>query len=101
MKHWMDLLPEQIHVVSYEKYIDNQEVETRRIAEFLDLGFEPYMLNPHLQERAVVTASNLQVRQAVYSSSIGRWKNYQTQLADVITLLQKAGLLDTDLNSLL
>jgi tetratricopeptide (TPR) repeat protein len=100
MKHWMRLLPEQIHLVSYEKYIDNQEEETRRVTEFLDLSFEQDMLNPHLQERAVITASNLQVRQAVYRSSIGRWKNYQAQLADVITLLQEVGLLDTDLNSL-
>ena len=101
MKHWMSLLPEQIHVVSYEKYIDHQEEETRQMTEFLDLGYEPDMLTPHLQERAVVTASNLQVRQAVYRSSIGRWKNYQTQLTDVITLLQEEGLLDVDLNSLL
>lgn len=101
MQHWMSLLPEQIHVVAYEKYIDHQEEETRRVTEFLGLGFELDMLTPHLQKRAVITASNLQVRQAIYRSSIGRWKNYQTQLKDVITLLQEAGLLDADLNSLL
>lgn len=101
MKHWMSLLPEQIQVVNYEKYIANQETETRRMAEFLELGFELDMLTPHLQKRAVGTASNLQVRKAVYSSSINRWKIYETQLAGVITLLQKEGLLDADLNNLL
>jgi len=101
MQHWIKLLPGQIHVVNYEQYIASQEAETRRMAGFLDLGFEQDMLTPHLQERAVVTASNLQVRQAVYHSSIGRWKNYQAQLAGVITLLQKENLLDEDLNSLL
>ena len=59
------------------------------------------MLTPHLQERAVVTASNLQVRRAVYSTSIGRWKNYRSQLTEVIDLLQNEGLLDAELNSLL
>jgi len=101
MKHWMALLPGQIHVVNYEQYIADQETETRRLAEFLDLRFESEMLTPHRQKRAVVTSSNLQVRKAVYSSSIGRWKNYETHLAGVITLLQKEGLLDTDLNNLL
>ena len=101
MKHWIKLLPEQIHIVNYEQYIANQETKTREMAEFLQLDFEADMLTPHLKERAVVTASNLQVRQAVYSSSIGRWKNYQTELAAVITSLQNEGLLDTDLNSLL
>jgi hypothetical protein len=49
----------------------------------------------------VVTASNLQVRRAVYSTSIGKWKNYQSRFADVIDRLQKEGLLDADLNNLL
>jgi tetratricopeptide (TPR) repeat protein len=101
MKHWMKLLPGQIHIVNYEQYIANQEAETRSMAGFLQLGFEQGMLTPHLQERVVITASNLQVRRPVYSSSIGRWKNYQSQLDDAINLLRKAELLDADLNSLL
>ncbi len=101
MKYWMKMLPGRIYVVKYEQYIEDQEAETRGVAEFLQLDFQQGMLTPHLQERAVVTASNLQVRQAVYRSSIGRWKNYQVQLAGVISLLQKEGLLDADLNSLL
>jgi len=63
------------------------------MTEFLQLGFEPAMLTPHKQERAVTTASNLQVRQAVYRSSIGRWKHYQRHLDGVISLLQNEGLL--------
>ena len=101
MKHWMKMLPGQIHIVDYEQYIANQEAETRNMAGFLNLDFEQDMLTPHLQERAVVTVSNLQVRKPVYSSSIGRWKNYQTQLAGVIALLQKENLLDAELNNLL
>lgn len=99
MKHWIKLLPGLIHTVKYEQYIEHQEAETHGMAEFLELDFQAAMLTPHLQERAVVTASNLQVRQAVYGSSIGRWKNYQTQLTGVIDMLQKAGLLDEELNS--
>ena len=99
MQHWMTCLPGQIHTVSYEKYVANQETETRAIADFLCLDFEQGMMTPHLQKRAVVTASNLQVRKAVYSSSIGRWKNYQSHLTPVIASLQKEGLLDPELNA--
>ena len=101
MRHWLKLLPGHIHVVDYEQYIANQEEETRNLAEFLELNFEEEMLKPHRQKRAVVTASNLQVRQPVYSSSIGRWKKYETQLSGVISLLQQEGVLDADMNSLL
>lgn len=101
MQHWMKLFPGQIYTVNYEQYIAGQDTETRKMAEFLGLDFEQSMLTPHQQERAVGTASNLQVRKAVYSSSVGRWKTYRTQLSEVALLLQKAGLLDDDLNSLL
>jgi tetratricopeptide (TPR) repeat protein len=101
MKHWMKLLPRQIHIVNYEQYIANQEEETRNMTGFLRLDFEQSMLTPHLQQRVVATVSNLQVREPVYSSSIGRWKNYQTQLANVSILLQRADLLDSEFNSLL
>ncbi len=100
MRHWLKLLPAQIHTVNYEQFIENQQTETMEMAEFLQLGFVEEMLSPHLQERAVTTASNLQVRQAVYKSSVGRWKNYQQQLAAVITLLQQHKLLDENLNCL-
>jgi len=98
MRHWMSLIPGLIHSVNYEQYIANQEAETQRMADFLKLDFEQNMLNPHLQQRPVTTASNLQVRQAVYASSVGRWKNYQSQLSEVIALLQQADLLDAELN---
>ena len=100
MRHWMSLLPGQIHIVNYEKFVENQDSETHRLADFLEIPFEQDMLSPHLQERAVVTASTLQVRQAVDSSSIGRWKHYRSQLSEMVLLLQEAELLDADLNSL-
>lgn len=44
-------------------------------------------IQPHQQQRAVTTASNLQVRQPVYTSSINKWKNYQPQLQTVVDML--------------
>lgn len=101
MRHWMKLLPDLIHVVNYEQFVARQEAETRAMAAFLQLDFEDAMMTPHLQDRAVVTASNVQVRQAVYSSSIGRWKKYRPWLGSAITILQNEGILDPELNCLL
>jgi len=92
MRHWKDLLPQKIHRVSYESLVTDLESEARAMSDFLQLEFEPAMLQPHQQQRAVKTASNLQVRRPVYSSSIGNWKNYQTQLQGVIALLKEHGL---------
>ena len=63
------------------------------------LEFEPGMLQPHRQARSVTTASNVQVRKPVYTSSIGNWKNYREQLDASIRQLQNHGILDVDLNS--
>lgn len=88
MQHWQNLLPQKIHTVNYESLVSNLDTEAQALASFLQLEFDPAMLNPHEQQRAVTTASNLQVRKPVYTSSIGNWKNYQPQLQSVLDMLQ-------------
>ena len=92
MRHWQELMPQQIHVVNYELLVANLDKRAREIAAFLQLEFDAAMLQPHRQKRAVTTASNLQVRKPVYNSSIGNWKHYETQLQAVIDLLLESGL---------
>lgn len=89
MQHWQSLLPQKIHTVNYESLVSNLDTEAQALANFLQLEFNPAMLNPHEQQRAVTTASNLQVRKPVYTSSIGNWKNYQPQLQSVVDMLQE------------
>jgi hypothetical protein len=40
--------------------------------------------NPPAQRRRIRTASNWQARQAIYTTSIGRWRNYP-RLAQAFT----------------
>lgn len=94
IQHWSERLPERIHTVSYESLVSDLETEARALTEFLGCDFDPAMLNPHEQQRAVVTASNLQVRRPVYKTSINNWKNYRPQLDGVVSLLQEHGLLN-------
>jgi hypothetical protein len=88
MQHWQNLLPQKIHTISYESLVSDLDTEAKALASFLQLEFDPAMLSPHRQQRAVTTASNLQVRKPVYTSSVGKWKNYQTQFQTVVDMLK-------------
>ena len=93
MEHWSERMPGRIHTVDYESLVSNLDLEARAMTEFLNCDFDPAMLNPHQQQRAITTASMLQVRQPVYTTSVNRWKNYRPQLDGVIKLLQEQGVL--------
>ena len=77
MDHWQKVNPEKILNIKYEDLIDNQEDITRKLVDFLDLPWENSCLHYYENKRNVRTASDFQVRQPIYSSSINRWKNYE------------------------
>ena len=54
--------------------------------EFIGLPWDPRCLQFHETARAVVTASNWQVRQRIYSSSVGRWKHYEKFIGPLLEL---------------
>jgi tetratricopeptide (TPR) repeat protein len=78
MRHWREVLPAQnLLEVPYEGLITDQETWTRRILEFIDLPWDARCLDFHATDRSVTTASAWQVRQKLYSSSVGRWRHYE------------------------
>jgi tetratricopeptide (TPR) repeat protein len=87
MKHWQAVLPAPIHHVDYEETVDDLESVARRLLDACGLEWEPVCLEFHRTSRPVQTASFSQVRQPVYRGSIGRWKNYETELADLFAAL--------------
>ncbi|MEM8937551.1 MAG: sulfotransferase [Pseudomonadota bacterium] len=77
MDHWREALPaERFHTVRYERIIEDQEVETRRLLGFCGLEWDEACLNFHQNAAPVATASASQVRKPLYSSSIGQWRRY-------------------------
>ena len=54
---------------------------------FLGLDWEPACLDFHRTERTVATVSHWQVRQPIYSNSVGRWRNYEKHLAPLLAAL--------------
>ncbi len=62
--------------VQYEELVDDPAGQARRMLEHLGLEFEPAVLAPQENQRAVLTLSSQQVRRSINRASIGRWKNY-------------------------
>ena len=87
--HWLSVIPDGIIQIEYEDLILNNETTVRRIIEFLGLEWDPNCLNFHTNEREVKTASNWQVRQPLYSSSLGRWSHYESYLKNFENILDK------------
>ncbi|MEL6754317.1 MAG: sulfotransferase [Pseudomonadota bacterium] len=77
MAHWREALPANRFIeVRYEDVVFEQERETRRLLEFCELDWDDACLRFHENAAPVSTASSVQVRQPLYSGSIGRWKRY-------------------------
>jgi tetratricopeptide (TPR) repeat protein len=78
--HWLKVLPLRMIEVQYEEVVADLEGQSRRIIDFLGLPWNPACLDFHKTERTVQTASSWQVRQPIYTRSMGRWKNYERHL---------------------
>jgi hypothetical protein len=90
IEHWREVLPEgSFYEVQYEQLVANPEEETRKLVEFCGLEWDDACLSPHKTERNVKTASITQVRQPIYTSSVERWRRYETHLKPLLDALGK------------
>jgi tetratricopeptide (TPR) repeat protein len=87
---WKRELKLPILEVVYEDLVADPEVHARRLIDFLGLDWEPACLDFQATSRTVTTPSSWQVRQPLYSSSIGRWRRYETHLGPMLAALAEA-----------
>jgi tetratricopeptide (TPR) repeat protein len=88
MAHWEAVLPPGVmKTVVYEDVVGDMPRMARELIDFLGLPWNDACLNFHESSRPVKTASVVQVRQPVYSSSVGRWKRYGDELKPLIDAL--------------
>jgi tetratricopeptide (TPR) repeat protein len=82
MSHWRKVLPHgQMLEVQYESLVTTFEDNARRIVSYSGLDWDDHVLRFWEARRAVKSASLAQVREPIYSRSIGRWKRFGTTLA--------------------
>jgi len=90
---YLSLFPDlHTHVVHYEKLVDDMESEIKALTRFLEVDWQPEILNFHqhaLSRKALNTPSYQQVTQPVYTSSRYRWKNYEKHIIDPFKILNR------------
>jgi hypothetical protein len=87
MDHWRALLPGRFLEVQYEDIVADMEKQARALLSYCDLPWEDACLAFHKTKRSVRTASVLQVRQPIYTSSVQRWRRVEKYLAPLIDAL--------------
>ena len=87
MAHWHRVAPERIFDLHYEDLVDEQEAEPRELLEFCYLDWNDSCLAFHKTNRAVRTASALQVRKPLYKSALDEWRRYQGHLSPLLEAL--------------
>jgi tetratricopeptide (TPR) repeat protein len=76
--------------IRYETLVADLEGQLRALVSFLELPWEPAMLSPAARARArgfISTPSYTQVIRPVSSQAVGRWRNYEPQLREVMPTL--------------
>lgn len=86
MDHWAGSFPGRIHTLHYENVIADFETEARGLVAAAGMDWHPNCLNYADTKRTVRTPSRWQVRQPIYSTSIGRWRHYEAYLGPVADL---------------
>ena len=89
MRLWYQSYDDRIYNIDYDKLTCDQELETRRLIEYLELNWDEACLAPHENRRSVKTASQQQVRQKVYKGSSRAWRKYEPFLVGKFDALNK------------
>lgn len=92
MAHWRQVLPDRILEVDYESLVNAQESGSREIISFCGLSWDDACLRFHENAAPVATASAAQVREPMNRKSVDRWRRYEPQLGELMTLLRDAGI---------
>jgi tetratricopeptide (TPR) repeat protein len=87
MEHWRHVLPVPVFELDYEAVVGGLEDVARRLFDWCGLDWDPACLEFHKTRRPVRTTIVAQVRQPLYGTSVGRWRNYERALAGIFRKL--------------
>ncbi|WP_088329877.1 sulfotransferase [Lacimicrobium sp. SS2-24] len=87
MQHWYQALPDSLFTLHYEALIREPETTLRSVLSHCGLDWQADCLRFEHNADASTTGSAAQIRQSLYSSSVGKWRHYPRQLAELHSLL--------------
>lgn len=88
MDHWASVLPGKVLTMQYEEVVSDFAPQVRRLLEFCGLPFEDACLRFYESDRPVRTPSSEQVRQPIYDKSVGHWRHFESQLDELLTVIE-------------
>jgi hypothetical protein len=80
MDFWHERYSSDILSLNYDYFTENSEQEAKKLFDFLGLVYLPEFLDLKNNQRSVMTASDLQVRDKIYKESSDKWHVYKAFL---------------------
>jgi tetratricopeptide (TPR) repeat protein len=74
---WQAQAPNAVYTVNYEDLVNNPDAEVERLFAFCGLVFDSRHLAIERNGNPVATASAVQVRKPISTSSVGQWRHYR------------------------
>lgn len=83
MAHWRNIIDVPILELRYEELVSNPESQIPNLLDFLGLDLSSECFEFYRRKRRVRTLSHDQVSKPMYTSSVGRYKHYESRLASL------------------
>lgn len=83
MNHWRQQFGDRILSISYEELVRTPEAVTSKLLAHCALNWNDSCLRFFEDASPSTTASATQVRRPVYTTSVGRWRRYETEMNKV------------------
>jgi tetratricopeptide (TPR) repeat protein len=81
-RHWRATLPaDALLEMNYDDIVRDQAAASRRLIGFVGLPWDDEVLRFHQSAAPSATASAVQVRRPIYSSSVDKWRHHAQRLA--------------------
>ncbi len=87
MEEYKKEFRKQIYNLNYDDLVTNPSEEIKSLISWLGWDWNKVYLSPHLNNRKVLTRSNVEVRSPINSKSVGGWKNYKQMLKPAIEII--------------
>lgn len=82
MATWYEAFGDRIIHLNYECLVQEPETYTRNLIKELNIHWSDACLEPHNNQRSVLTASQRQVRKKIYSGSSKAWAKYENFISE-------------------
>ncbi|MCP3671090.1 MAG: tetratricopeptide repeat protein [Gammaproteobacteria bacterium] len=87
---YKEAVPLDFTYVRYEDLVNDQEGETKRLLDFLNLDWDESVLSywNKAREKQIETPSYIQVSKPIYKTAKERWRNYPEQIKEIAPILE-------------